>query len=79
MDRVISLLLANIKLRIYQRRMKQRIRELRFPTKKPNPLLAQLSTLISPYALGKVREQIAIMEKLKAPYEYQLDEVTIHQ
>ena len=77
MDRGIKLLLTNIKLRMDERRMIQRMKELRFPSRKPNPLFAPLSSSMSLYVWGKVQDQINIIKKLKTPYEYLLDKVIV--
>ena len=77
MDRVIKLLLTNIKLRMDERRIIQRMKELRFQSRKPNPLFTLLSSSMSLYAWGKVQDQINIIKKLKTPYEYLLDKVIV--
>lgn len=73
MDRVISLLLDNIKDRMTERRIKMRIRDLRFPTRKTNPLFEKFRRTITLYAWEKVLEQIEFVEKLKEPYKFTSD------
>jgi hypothetical protein len=78
LDLVIRHLLENIKLRLTERKLKQKIRELRFPHKntKTNPLFQDYQRKISPFAWNLVAEQIRIITKKKISYSYiQKDEV----
>ncbi|XP_045027121.1 uncharacterized protein LOC116919332 [Daphnia magna] len=78
LDLVIRHLLDNIKLRMTERKLKQKIRELRFPHKntKTNPLFQDYQRKISPFAWSLVAEKIGIVTKKKISYSYiQKDEV----
>jgi hypothetical protein len=69
LDLVIRHLLDNIKLRMTERKLKQRIRELRFTHKKTNPLFDKYRISITPYAWSLVNEQIELVQKKKI-YSY---------
>ena len=72
LDLIIRHLLDNIKLRMTERKLKQKIRELRFPHKitKINPLFQDYQRKISPFAWSLVAEQIGIVSKKKVTYSY---------
>lgn len=75
MNLVIELLLNNIREMMTERRLKQRIRELRFPAKRKDPLFEKLASSISPHGWSKVLGEIELTKKLRIPYDYILEEV----
>ncbi len=75
MNLVIELLLENIRDIMNERTLKQRIRELRFPATRRDPLFEKLAKSISPHGWSKVLGEIELMKKLRIPYDYIQDEV----
>lgn len=67
-------MLENIKERLTERRLKQRIKELRFKKNDEiNPLHLNFKKSISAFAWNHIEEQLAIIEKKKTSYDYILE------